>query len=201
MDASDHGPGRAAASGASAAAAAGPDAAEPSAASGAAAPEAAAPEAAAPEAVAPEAVAAGDAGPDGWVEQRRQAIAGHAAALEAGRAAEAREAAELIAGFVREASERGLSPEVLSARSFDGRSTYRTRIRGWYLKSNRSVAVGDDGGYYVLTVPSSLRARFTGADLQPSTPRLVVGAGGGDGETIPLAQLLRRRLDLGVSWP
>lgn len=144
---------------------------------------------------------AAGADPDaaGWHEQRRRAIAGHAAALEAGRAAEATEAAGLIAEFVREAAERGLAPTALSARSFDGRSTYRTRIRGWYLKSNKSVAVGTDGGYYVLTVPSSLRARFTGADLHPSVPRLVVGAGGGDGETIPLAQLLRRRLDLGAS--
>jgi len=136
-----------------------------------------------------------------WHEQRRRAIAGHAAALDATRAAEAAEAAALLEDFVREATGRGLTPAVLTARSFDGRSTYRTRIRGWYLKSNRSVAVGADGGYYVLTVPSSLRARFTGADLHPSVPRLVVGAGGGDGETMPLAQLLRRRLDLGDSWP
>jgi hypothetical protein len=90
---------------------------------------------------------------------------------------------------------------VLRATSFDGHATYKTRLRGWYLKKNRSIAVGTDGGYYVLTVPSSLRARFTGADIQPSVPRLVVGAGGGDGETVPLAQLLRRRLDAGVTWP
>ena len=136
-----------------------------------------------------------------WHEQRRRAIAGHAAALDAGRAAEAAEAAGLLAEFVREATGRGLSPALLNATSFDGRSTYRTKIRGWYLKSNKTVAVGADGEYDVMTVPSSLRARFTGADLQPSVPRLVVGAGGGDGETIPLAQLLRRRLDLGASWP
>jgi len=136
-----------------------------------------------------------------WTEQRRQAVAGHAAALEAGRAAEAQQATALLTDFVRQAAERGLTPAVLSAKSFDGRATYRTKLRGWYLKTNRSVAVGADANFYVLTVPSSLRARFTGADLQPSTPRLVVGAGGGDGETIPLAQLLRRRLDLGVSWP
>lgn len=136
-----------------------------------------------------------------WTEQRRQAIAGHAAALEAGRAAEAREAAALLDDFVRRAAERGLRPHPLSARTFDGRATYKTHVRGWYLKSNRSVAVGEDGEYYVLTVPASLRARFTGADLSPSTPRLIVGAGGGDGETVPLAQLLDRRLDAGVSWP
>jgi len=136
-----------------------------------------------------------------WDEQRRQAVAGHAAAFDAGRAAEAAEAAALLADFVRQAGERGLTPSVLSARSFDGRATYRTKVRGWYLKQNKSVAVGEDGGYYVLSVPSSLRARFTGADVRPSVPRLIVGAGGGDGETVPLAQLLRRRLDAGVTWP
>src|SRR3954471_23951127 len=136
-----------------------------------------------------------------WQQQRRRAVAGHAAALEAGRAAEAREAAALIDGFVHAALERGLTPQTLTARSFDGRATYRTHVRGWYLKSNRSVAVGEDGEYYVLTVPASLRARFTGSDLSPSMPRLIVGAGGGDGETVPLAQLLAQRLDAGVSWP
>ena len=136
-----------------------------------------------------------------WTEQRRRAIAGHAAALEAGRAAEAREAAALLDDFVRRAAEREIPPHTLTARTFDGRATYRTHVRGWYLKSNRSVAVGEDGEYYVLTVPASLRARFAGADLKPSTPRLIVGAGGGDGETIPLAQLLDKRLDAGVSWP
>jgi len=136
-----------------------------------------------------------------WREQRRQAVAGHAAAFEASRAAEAEKAADLLAGFVRRAAERGLPPAELKARSFDGRATYRTRLRGWYLKSNRSVAVGADGKFYVLTVPPSLRARFTRADVSPSLPRLVIGAGGGDGETLPLALLLERRLDSGVTWP
>ena len=136
-----------------------------------------------------------------WQEQRRQAVAGHAAALEAGRAAEARQAAALLTDFVRRAGERGLPPAPLTATSFDGRARYRTDVRGWYLKANRSVAVGEDAGYYVLSVPPSLRARFRGAELRPSVPRLVVGAGGGDGETFPLAQLLQRRLDAGADWP
>ncbi|MGX6605554.1 hypothetical protein ACWKSP_26000 [Micromonosporaceae bacterium Da 78-11] len=136
-----------------------------------------------------------------WQQQRRAAVAGHAAALEAGRAAEAREAAALIDDFVHRAAERGLTPQTLIARSFDGRSTYRTHVRGWYLKANRSVGVGEDGEYYVLSVPASLRARFAGADPTPGMPRLIIGAGGGDGETVPLAQLLARRLNAGVSWP
>jgi hypothetical protein len=136
-----------------------------------------------------------------WEEQRKQAVAGHGAALDAARAREAAEAAALLADFVARAAERGLVPGILSATSYDGRATYRTKLRGWYLKSNRSVAVGEDGKFYALTVPSSLRARFTGADVEPSTPRLVIGAGGRDGETMPLAQLLQRRLDAGVTWP
>jgi hypothetical protein len=136
-----------------------------------------------------------------WLEQRRQAVDGHAAALEAGRAAEAEKAAALLADFVQRATERGLTPAVLSAQSFNGRTTYRTKLRGWYLKSNRSVAVGTDGRFYALTVPSSLRARLTGADVEPSTPRLVIGAGGRDGETMPLAELLERRLEAGADWP
>jgi hypothetical protein len=136
-----------------------------------------------------------------WREQRQRAVAGHAAALDADRAAEAARAGELLTRFVQQAAERGLTPGVLTATSFDGRATYRTKVRGWYLKRNKTVAVGEDAGYYVLTVPASLRARFTGAEIRPSVPRLVVGAGGGDGETIPLAQLLERRLDAGVTWP
>jgi len=136
-----------------------------------------------------------------WLEQRRQAVDGHAAALEAGRAAEAEKAAALLADFVRRATERGLTPAVLNAQSFNGRATYKTKLRGWYLKSNKSVAVGADGRFYTLTVPSSLRARFTGAEVEPSTPRLLIGAGGRDGETMPLAELLERRLEAGVDWP
>ena len=136
-----------------------------------------------------------------WHERRDRAVAGHAAAMAAERAAEAARAAALLADFVSRAGERGLRPAPLTARSVDGRTSYRTRLRGWYLKTNRSVAVGEDGNFYVLSVPSSLRARLTGAALEPSTPRLVIGAGGGDGETMPLEQLLRRRLDAGADWP
>jgi hypothetical protein len=136
-----------------------------------------------------------------WREQQRRAVAVRAAALEADRTAEARRAEALLDEFVHRAGERGLRPHTLTARTLDGRSTYKTHVRGWYLKSDRSVAVGEDGGYYVLTVAPSLRARFTGADLSPSLARLIVGAGGGDGETIPLRTLLDRRLDAGDRWP
>ena len=136
-----------------------------------------------------------------WREQQRRAVAVRAAALEADRAAEARRAEALLDEFVRRAGECGLRPHPLAARSLDGRSTFKTHVRGWYLKSDRSVAVGEDGEYYVLTVAPSLRARFTGADLSPSMARLIVGAGGGDGDPIPLQTLLDRRLTAGDHWP
>lgn len=136
-----------------------------------------------------------------WVEHRRRAVAGHAAAYDAARAAEAAEAARLIAGFVAAAGERGLRTTALRARAMSGRATYRTRLRGWYLKANRSIAVGVDGAFYVLEVPDSIRARVTGAEVAPSTPRLEIGAGGRDGESLPLSALLRRRLDAGDNWP
>ena len=50
-------------------------------------------------------------------------------------------------------------------------------------------------------MPSSLRARITGAEVEPSVPRLVIGAGGRDGETMSLAELLERRLEAGANWP
>jgi hypothetical protein len=133
---------------------------------------------------------------DGWAEQRRRAVAAHAAAQAAARSAEAATASALLADFVREAANRGLRPQALRARSLSGRATYRTRLRGWYLRADRSVAVGEDGRFYVLSAPASWRARWTGAELRPSEPRLVLGAGGGDGEAVPLDQLLRRRLDV-----
>jgi len=136
-----------------------------------------------------------------WREAQRHAVAVRAAALEADRAAEARRAEALLDDFVRRAAERGLAPHTLTARSLDGRSTYRTNVRGWYLKADRSVAVGEDGEYYVLTVSPSLRARFAGADLSPSMARMTVGAGGGDGDPIPLQTLLERRLTAGDRWP
>jgi len=129
-----------------------------------------------------------------WTEQRRRAIAGHAADLERRRAAEVGQARRLIADFTREARERGLPTEPLTARAYDGRTTYRTGLHGWYLRPDRSVAIGVDGEFYILTVPGSLRARFTGATVPPAQPRLVIGEGGRDGESMPLATLLRQRL-------
>ena len=65
----------------------------------------------------------------------------------------------------------------------------------------RSVAVGTDGEFYLLTVPDSVRGRVTGVTLAPAQPRLVVGEGARDGERISLSELLDLRLAAGDDWP
>jgi hypothetical protein len=135
-----------------------------------------------------------------WREQRRLAAAVHGAAEDRRRAREAVEARALIAEFVREAGRRGLAVSRLTARAYDGGARYRTGLRGWYLRRDRSIAVGTDGEFYILTVPASLRARLAGARPRPDLPRLVVGQGARDGESMPLQSLLRQRLDAGDDW-
>lgn len=129
-----------------------------------------------------------------WREQRSRAVESHARAQREAADARSAKARQLIAAFVRTASERGPAPVRLTAPAHHGRTRYRTRLRGWYLDVHRSLAVGTDGEFYVLGVPNSVRARLFGADLRPSPPPLIVGEGGKDGEAIALAELLERRL-------
>jgi hypothetical protein len=132
-----------------------------------------------------------------WRDSRRDAVEAHAAALDRQRAREIAEAQALIDDFVRELRERAVAPEQLRARVPDRRLTYRTPHVGWYIRRNRSLAIGARGEFYILDVPASLRSRLFGADVRPSDPPLTVGRGARDGESIGLADLLRQRL----SWP
>ena len=125
-----------------------------------------------------------------WREHRTEAAAAHSRELGRRRAAESAQARELIAEFVKKATRLGIPSVRLRARSYDGRSRYRTGTYGWYLRRNESVAVGTDGEFYLLTVPNSLRARLGGATLEPSDPPLVLGRGARDGESIDLADAL-----------
>lgn len=136
-----------------------------------------------------------------WQQRRRDAAAEHAARHERRRAAESDRARELVTGFVAAATTRGLRTTLLRARAYNGRTTYRTGVTGWYLKRNGSLGVGTDGGFYVLSAPSSVRARLQGVTIAPSDPPLVVGVGGRDGESMPLQQLLDLRLAAGDDWP
>jgi len=128
--------------------------------------------------------------PDSWRERRTDAAAERERALNRRRAEESSQARTLLLAFVAEAERRGIAPVPLRARSYDGRHRYRTTSAGWYLRRNESVAVARDGAFYVLGVPTSLRALFTGVELVPSDPPLVLGKGGRDGESIDLPDAL-----------
>ena len=130
-----------------------------------------------------------------WRDQRTEAASVRAAGVEKRQAAESAQARALIGDFVAEATARGIPAVPLRARSYDGRHRYRTPLSGWYLRRNESVAVGTDGEFYVLSVPSSLRALLSGASPEPSDPPLILGKGGRDGESIDLTEALARVLD------
>jgi hypothetical protein len=136
-----------------------------------------------------------------WQQQRRAAADEHIAALERRKAAESEQAAEHVAAFVRAARERNLPTTRLRAGSLNGRTTYKTSLEGWYIKRNQTLAVGVDGKFYIMSATASLAARFTGVVVHPSDPPLIVGAGGRDGESMPIAELLALRLEAGDAWP
>jgi hypothetical protein len=140
-----------------------------------------------------------DVAADDWRAKRARAVAAHGDALVARQARETARAREMVAAFVRDATERRLPAVPLRALPYSGGSGYRTDLRGWYIHPDRSVAVGVDGGYYVLGVPASLRARLTGARVAPSDPPLIVGEGARDGASAPLTTLLAQALAGG--WP
>jgi hypothetical protein len=119
------------------------------------------------------------------------------AALAAGsERAESVKAQEQIDQFVRDAQAAGVAPEPLKATLYTGQRV-KTDQSGWYLRKNGSIAVGTDGGYYILTVPGGLKERLRGVKLKPSPPPLIVGKGGRDGETGDLSEFLQRRLAQG----
>jgi hypothetical protein len=130
-----------------------------------------------------------------WREERRQAAAEHAAALVRKKAAETAQARQLITSFIATLKERGVAPEPLRAQVVGSSASYRTGLTGWYLRRNRSLAVDVDGNFYILGVPPSLKSRVAGVHVTPSDPPLVVGQGARDGESMPLADLLRLRLE------
>ena len=107
--------------------------------------------------------------------------------------AESARAQRLIDRFLVAARAAGMKPQPLQARLLSGQPV-RTDKEGWYLRRDRSAAIGADGGYYQLLVPGGLRERIRGVRLRPTPPPMVVGRGGKDGETGPLPDFLDRLL-------
>jgi hypothetical protein len=127
---------------------------------------------------------------------RAEEAARRAELAAAAKRGESVKAQVLIDQFVADAKAAGIRPEPLRATLLGGASVKTDKL-GWYLRKNQSVAVGEDGSYYVLTVPGGLKERIRGVRLTPSPPPLVVGQGGRDGETGDLADFLTWRLAAG----
>ena len=119
----------------------------------------------------------------------------HAAANRQRAAEESAKAQVLIDRFVLRAREAGLPTEELTARPYSGTGRYRTGVIGWFLRRNGSVGVDTDGRFYVLNVAPVTFGRWRTVRIEPSPPPLVVGKGGGDGETFALDELLEMRLN------
>lgn len=103
------------------------------------------------------------------------------------------QAQRMIDAFVTRAIDRGLPTEPLRAKLLDG-AMVKTDRRGWYLRADRSVAIGEGGEYYVLVVAGGWLERIRGVRLSPTPPPLVVARGGRDGESGDLAFFLDRVL-------
>lgn len=114
---------------------------------------------------------------------------------------ETNQATALVKRFAAAAAAAGVTPERLTARSYDGATRYRTNLMGWYLKRDRTVAVSVDGDFYVLSAPRSLASRFTGTTVKPSDAPIELGKGARDGESMPLQFALDARLNAGNTWP
>ena len=126
--------------------------------------------------------------------ERRENAAAHAEALQRRSDQESAAAQKLVDRFVTRATEAAMPTEELTAKPWSGRGRYRTGVVGWYLRRDRSVAVGEDGGYYVLVVAPQRFGRWRTITLEPSPPPLQVGRGARDGESIALDVLLESRL-------
>ncbi len=119
----------------------------------------------------------------------------HAAANRRRAEEEATKAQLLIDRFVERATQAGLPTEELTARPWSGSGRYRTGVEGWFLRRNGSVGIGTDGSFYVLNVAPVPLGRWRTVRIEPSPPPLIVGKGGGDGETFALDELLDKRLN------
>jgi hypothetical protein len=126
--------------------------------------------------------------------ERAEQAAYHVEAQRLRAAQESQAARLLLDRFVERATGGGLVTEELTARPWSGRGRYRTGVTGWYLRRDRSVGVGTDGGYYVLVVPPERFGRWRGVALAPTPPPLQVGRGARDGDSVALDALLELRL-------
>lgn len=129
-----------------------------------------------------------------WAQQRTEAAREHERRLEQRRRGQSERARALLRTFVAAAQAADLPTEPLVVQGYGNRGRARTRLRGWYLRVDRTSAVTPDGSFYLLTAPLTPLERLRGFTPEPSDPPLVLGAGGKDGDSIDLADALTRLL-------
>lgn len=128
-----------------------------------------------------------------WAAQRTEAAAEQERRLHARKAVEHDKARAILDAFVQMAKER-LPVERLVVQGYGGRGSARSDVEGWYLRLDRTIGVGTDGSFYVLTAPLGVLDRVRGVQLEPTPPPLIIGAGGKDGDSIELVAALERLL-------
>lgn len=128
---------------------------------------------------------------DDWASGRREAAEELQRRLEERKRLESEKAQAIIDAFLASAQTDAVPPEPLMVKGRSG-GRAKTTLRGWYLKTDNSVAVATDGRFYVLTADLGLRERLRGYTPKPTPPPLIVGEGGGDGETIDMTDALQR---------
>lgn len=132
--------------------------------------------------------------PADWAAQRTEAAREHERRLAQRRQAESARARRMLATFAAAARAADLPTQPLVVRGYGNRGSARTPLRGWYLRVDRTAALTPDGQFYLLTAPLTAWDRLRGTRPGPSDPPLVLGAGGKDGDSIPLADALTRLL-------
>lgn len=128
-----------------------------------------------------------------WAAQRTEAAREQQRRLQARQEAEHARARAILAEFVAVARDR-LPTETLMVKGYGGRGSARSNVEGWYLRLDRTVGLGVDGEFYVLTAPLGVLDRVRGVRVTPTPPPLVIGAGGKDGDSIELVDALERLL-------
>jgi len=131
---------------------------------------------------------------DEWARRRRDDAVERAEMLARRRRGETDRARAMLTTFAAAAARADLRPEMLRVQDYGGRGTARTGVTGWYLRGDRTAAVGTDGQFYVLTARLSVLDRLRGTAVTAQEPPLVLGAGGKDGDSLDLAAALTRLL-------
>jgi hypothetical protein len=130
-----------------------------------------------------------------WREQRREAAAAQAEALDRRKAAETERARALLTDFIQKLQAAGVEPQPLRAPVVGSGTSYKTGLTGWYLRRNKSLGIDTDGNFYILGAQPSLKSLLFGVQVLPSDPPIIIGQGARDGESLPLKELLQHHLE------